>query len=103
MITKNNMPVLVSIALVIVLIILRTCWINSRLDESFSQLDEGFASVNQRLNRRSGTIEEHRGDGFDSVNRRINDTNRRIHNTQEDVREIRRIMFELIKNLDSAD
>ena len=92
MITKDNAAVLLGMGAIIVTLGIGTCSTNARIDD-------GFANVNRRMN-----------DGFENVNRRIDDTNRRIDDTnrriddvQEDVRELRTMLFELVKNLNPAD
>ena len=81
MITKDNAAVLLGMGAIIVTLGIGTCSTNARIDD-------GFTNVNLR---------------FDDVNRRIDDTNRRIDDIQEDVRELRTMLFELVKNLNPAD
>ena len=81
MVTKDNTPVLIGIGAIIVTLGIGTCSTNTRIDD-------GFASVNRRI---------------DDTNRRIDDTNRRIDDVQEDVREVRTMLFEMLKNLNPAN
>ncbi len=74
MITKDNAAVLLGMGAIIVTLGIGTCSTNTRID-----------------------------DGFTNVNLRIDDTNRRIDDIQEDVREVRSMLFELLKNLNPAD
>lgn len=74
MITKDNAAVLLGMGAIIVTLGIGTCSTNTRID-----------------------------DGFTNVNLWIDDTNRRIDDIQEDVREVRSMLFELLKNLNPAD
>ncbi|MCY4122575.1 MAG: hypothetical protein OXG72_16830 [Acidobacteria bacterium] len=81
MITKDNAAVLLGVSAIIVTLGMGTCSTNARIDD-------GFSNVNRR---------------FDDINRRIDDTNRRIDDVQEDVREVRTMLFEMLKNLNPAN
>ena len=85
MITKDNAAMLLGMGAIIVTLGIGTCSTNARIDN-------GFTNVNRRMD-----------DGFDNVNRRIDDTNQRIDDIQEDVRELRTMLFELLKNLNPAN
>ena len=92
MITKDNAAVLLGMGAIIVTLGIGTCSTNARIDDEFAnvnrRMNDGFENVNRRI---------------DDTNQRIDDTNRRIDDVQEDVRELRTMLFELVKNLNPAD
>lgn len=92
MITRDNAAMLLGMGVIIVTLGIGTCSTNARINDGFANVDRRFEEVNRRMD-----------DGFDNVNRRIDDTNQRIDDVQEDVRELRTMLFELLKNLNPAD
>lgn len=99
MINKDNATVLLGMGAIIVTLGIGTCSTNARIDDGFANVNLRFDNINRRMD-----------DGFDNVNRRIDDTNQRIDDTnrriddvQEDVRELRTMLFELVKNLNPAN
>ena len=99
MINKDNATVLLGMGAIIVTLGIGTCSTNARIDDGFANVNLRFDDINRRMD-----------DGFDNVNRRIDDTNQRIDDTnrriddvQEDVRELRTMLFELVKNLNPAN
>ena len=79
--------------------------LNTRIQDMQDRMDDGFGNVNQRFNDMHDRID----DGFGSVNQRFNDMNQRmsdgfanlqrqIDELQTDVRELRSMQFEALKN-----
>ena len=106
MITKDNAAVLIGMGAIIVTLGIGTCSTNARIDDGFTNVNLRFDDMNRRIDDTNRRMD----DGFANVNRRIDDTNQRIDNTnrriddvQEDVRELRTMLFELVKNLNPAD
>ena len=71
-----------------------TCSTNSRIGEISRRMDDGFQNVNRRIDDTNRRMD----DGFENVNRRMDDMNRRIDDLQVDVRELRNLVFETLKN-----
>ena len=110
MVNKDNAPMLLGMAAIVVTLGIGTCSTNARIDDGFTNVDRRFNETNRRMD-----------DGFANVHRRIDDTNRRIDDTnqrmnegftsvnqridevQSDVREIRTMLFEILKNLNPAN
>ncbi len=79
--------------------------LNTRIQDMQDRMDDGFGNVNQRFN----DMQDRMDDGFGSVNQRFNDMNQRmtdgfanlqrqIDELQTDVRELRSMQFEALKN-----
>ncbi|MDE2904809.1 MAG: hypothetical protein OXQ28_01860 [Acidobacteriota bacterium] len=110
MITKDNAPVLLGMGAIIVTLGIGTCSTNTRIDDGFTNVNLRFEEINRRMD-----------DGFDNVHRRIDDTNQRIDDTnqrmnegftsinqridevQSDIREIRTMLFEVLKDRTPVD
>ena len=77
---KEQIPILIGIGAIIVTIATGTCSTNTRITDA-------VVSINQRM-----------ADGFENMNRRIDDTNDRIDDLQTDVRELRSLVIEAIRS-----
>ncbi len=99
MVNKDNAPVLLGMGAIIVTLGIGTCSTNARIDDGFANVDRRFNETNRRMD--DGFANVHRR--IDDTNQRIDDTNRRIDDVQEDVRELRTMVFELLKNLNPAN
>ncbi len=110
MVNKDNAAVLLGMGAIIVTLGIGTCSTNARIDDGFTsvnlriddtnrRMDDGFDNLQRQINDTNRRMD----DGFDNVNRRIDDTNQRIDDVQEDVRELRTMVFELLKNLNPAN
>ena len=98
MIHKDNAAVLLGMGAIIVTLGIGISSTNARIDDGFTSVNLRFDEINRRMD-----------DGFDNVNRRIDDTNQRmnegfnsvnqrIDNVESDVREIRTMLFEILKD-----
>ncbi|MYH31708.1 MAG: hypothetical protein F4137_23365 [Acidobacteria bacterium] len=92
MINKDNAAVLLGMAAIIATLGIGTCSTNSRIDDTNRRMDNGFNNLERRME-----------DGFENVHRRIDDTNERIDEVQADIREIRTMLFEVLKDRTPAD
>ena len=103
MVNKDNAPMLLGMAAIVVTLGIGTCSTNARIDDGFTNVDRRFNETNRRMD-----------DGFANVHRRIDDTNQRMNDgftsvnqrideVQSDVREIRTMLFEILKNLNPAN
>ncbi len=99
MVNKDNAPVLLGMAAIVVTLGIGTCSTNARIDDGFANVDRRFNETNRRMD--DGFANVHRR--IDDTNQRIDDTNQRIDDVQEDVRELRTMVFELLKNLNPAN
>ena len=103
MINKDNAAVLLGMGAIIVTLGIGTCSTNERIEDGFTSVNLRIDDTNRRMDDRFNNLEQRMEDGFDNVHRRIDDTNQRVDDIQEDVREIRTMLFELLKNLNPAD
>ena len=92
MINKDNAAVLLGMGAIVVTLGIGTCSTNARIDDTNRRMDNGFSNLHQRME-----------DGFENVHRRIDDTNERIDEVQADIREIRTMLFEVLKDQNPAD
>ena len=103
MISKDNAPMLLGMAAIVVTLGIGTCSTNGRINDTNRRMDNGFNNLQQRMDDSFDNVNRRIDDGFDNVNRRIDDTNQRIDEVQSDVREIRTMLFEILKNLNPAN
>lgn len=110
MVTKDNTPVLIGIGAIIVTLGIGTCLTNARIDDGFTNVNRRIDDINRRIDDTNRRMD----DGFANVNRRIDDTNERMNegltsvnqrldDVQNDIREIRTMLFEILKNLNPAN
>ena len=92
MINKDNAPVLLGMAAIVVTLGIGTCSTNARIDDGFTSMNLRIDDTNRRMD-----------DGFNNVNRRIDDTNQRIDDIQEDVRELRTMLLETLTDAPRAN
>ena len=102
---RDDLRMFLGVGAVVVTLGVGTCSTNSRIDEIDRRMNDGFQNVNRRIddtNRRMDdgfeNINQRMDDGFENVNRRMDDMNRRIDDLQVDVRELRTLVFETLKN-----
>ena len=105
MISKDNTPVLLGMAAIVVTLALGTCSTNSRIGDINRRMDDGFNNLQQRMengfdnvNQRIDDTNRRMDNGFNNLQRQIDDTNRRIDDVQSDVREMRSMLFETLKD-----
>ena len=95
---KEQLPMLIGIGAIIVTIATGTCSTNTRITDAVvsinQRMDDGFDNVNRRIDDTNRRMD----DGFNNLQRQIDDTNRRIDDVQSDVREIRSMLFETLKD-----
>ncbi len=110
MINKDNAPVLLGMAAIVVTLGIGTCSTNVRIDDGFTSMNLRIDDTNRRmddgfnnLQRQIDDTNRRMDDGFNNVNRRIDDTNQRIDDIQEDVRELRTMLFETLKDAPPAN
>ncbi len=89
---KNTLTLLLGMGAIIVTLGIGTCSTNARINDGFTGVNLRIDDTNRRMN-----------DGFNNVNQRIDDTNQRIDDVQDDVREIRSMLFDTLKTRPPAD
>ena len=99
MINKDNAAVLLGMGAIVVTLALGTCSTNARIDDGFTNVNLRFDDMNRRIDDTNRRMDN----GFANVNRRIDETNQRIDRVESDVRELRTMLFELLKDLNPAD
>ena len=87
MVNKDQMPILIGIGAIVATLSAGTCSTNARIAEGFDNVNRRIDDVNRRMD-----------DGFQNVNRRIDDSNQRIDDLQIELRELRTLFFESISN-----
>ena len=92
MLNRDDMRMMLGVGAIIAAISAGTCSTNGRIDDVYRRIDdvntrmtEGFDSINRRMT-----------EGFDNLNRRIDDLD-------ADVRELRTLLFESVKQDPAAD
>ena len=106
---RDDLRMFLGVGAVVVTLGVGTCSTNSRIDDINGRMNDGFQNVNQRIDDGFQNVNQRIDDGFQNVDRRIDDTNRRmddgfenvnrrIDDLQVDVRELRTLVFETLKN-----
>ncbi|MCY4637366.1 MAG: hypothetical protein OXG04_23180 [Acidobacteria bacterium] len=92
MLNRDDMRMMLGVGAIVAAISVGTCSTNGRIDDVHRRIDdvntrmtEGFDSINRRMT-----------EGFDNLNRRIDDLD-------ADVRELRTLLFESVKQDPAAD
>ncbi len=92
MLNRDDMRMMLGVGAIVAAISIGTCSTNGRMDDVHRRIDdvntrmtEGFDNVNRRMT-----------EGFDNLNRRIDDLD-------ADVRELRTLLFESVKQDPTAD
>lgn len=92
MLNRDDVRMALGVGAIVVTLGVGTCSTNSRIDDTHRRIDdtnrrmdEGFANANRRMD-----------EGFANANRRLDDM-------QTDIREIRTLLFETIKNNPPGD
>lgn len=92
MLNRDDVRMALGVGAIVVTLGVGTCSTNSRIDDTHRRIDdtnrrmdEGFANTNRRMD-----------EGFANIYRRLDDM-------QTDIREIRTLLFETIKNNPSGD
>ena len=92
MLNRDDMRMMLGVGAIVAAISAGTCSTNGRIDDVHRRIDdvntrmtEGFDSINRRMT-----------EGFDNLNRRIDDLD-------ADVRELRTLLFESVKQDPAAD
>ena len=92
MLNRDDMRMMLGVGAIIAAISAGTCSTNGRIDDVHRRIDD----VNTRMT-----------EGFDNANRRMTEgfdnLNRRIDNLDADVRELRTLLFESVKQDPAAD
>ena len=105
MLNKDNAAVLIGMGAIIATIGIGTCSTNQRMDDGFAEVNRRIDDVHRRIDDGVNSLQRQ----IDDTNRRIDDTNqrmnegfasvnRRIDEVQNDIREIRTMLFETLKN-----
>jgi len=98
MVNRDQVPILIGIGAIVATLSAGTCSTNARIAEGFENVNRRIDDVNRRMD-----------DGFENVNRRIDDSNKRIDDTNQrigglqiEIRELRTLFFESIGNQPSS-
>ncbi len=103
MLNRDDMRMMLGVGAIIAAISVGTCSTNGRIDDVHRRIDdvntrmtEGFDSVNRRMTEGFDNLNRRMTEGFDNLNRRIDDLD-------ADVRELRTLLFESVKQDPAAD
>ena len=91
MVNRDQVPILMGIGAIVATLSAGTCSTNARMDDGFQNVNRRIDDVNRRMD-----------DGFQNVNRRIDDSNKSIDDLQIEIRELRTLFFESIGNQPSS-
>ena len=110
MLNRDDVRMALGVVAIVVTLVVGTCSTNSRLDDTHRRIDdthrriddtnrrmdEGFANTNRRMDEGFANTNRRMDEGFANIYRRLDDM-------QTDIREIRTLLFETIKNNPAAD
>ena len=94
MLNRDDMRMMLGVGAIVAAVSAGTCSTNGRIDDIHRRMDD--------VHRRIDDGHQRMNDGFENVNRRMNEgfenLNRRIDDLDADVRELRTLVFETVKN-----
>ena len=94
MLNRDDMRMMLGVGAIVAAVSAGTCSTNGRIDDVHRRMDD--------VHRRIDDGHQRMNDGFENVNRRMNEgfenLNRRIDDLDTDVRELRTLVFETVKN-----
>ena len=88
MLNRDDMRMMLGVGAIVAAISAGTCSTNGRIDDVHRRIDD----VNTRVT-----------EGFENVNRQFDSVNRRIDDLDADVRELRTLLFESVKQDPAGD
>ena len=99
MLNRDDIRMALGVGAIVVTLGVGTCSTNSRIDDTHRRIDD----TNRRIDDTNRRMDE----GFANTNRRMDEgfanIYRRLDDMQTDIREIRTLLFETIKNNPPAD
>ena len=99
MLNRDDVRMALGVGAIVVTLGVGTCSTNSRIDDTHRRIDD--------TNRRIDDTNRHMDEGLANTNRRMDEgfanIYRRLDDMQTDIREIRTLLFETIKNNPPAD
>ena len=103
MLNRDDVRMALGVGAIVVTLGVGTCSTTGRIDDTHRRIDdtnrrmdEGFANTNRRMDEGLANTNRRMDEGFASIYRRLDDM-------QTDIREIRTLLFETIKNNPAAD
>ena len=105
MLNRDDMRMMLGVGAIVAAVSAGTCSTNGRIDDIHRRMDDVHRRIDdghQRMNDGFENLNRRIDEGYENLNRRMNEgfenLNRRIDDLDADVRELRTLVFETVKN-----